>query len=69
MATKKIKFEAQLKRLQEISTQLEDGDLPLDEMLKAFEEGIKTYRSCNALLEETEAKIQMLISDDQELSS
>lgn len=66
MAAKKVKFEDQLNRLQEISNALEKGDLSLDEMLKIFEEGIKTYRTCNALLEETEAKIQLLMSDEQE---
>jgi exodeoxyribonuclease VII small subunit len=66
MATKKSKFEDQLTRLQEISESLEKGDLSLDEMLKMFEEGIKTYRTCNTLLEETEAKIQLLMTDEQE---
>lgn len=64
MAAKKSNFEEKLNRLQEIASALEKGELTLEEMLKAFEEGIKVYRECNTILESTEAKIQMLMAEE-----
>jgi exodeoxyribonuclease VII small subunit len=57
------KFEAALARLEEIVQELEKGDLPLDESLKLFEEGIKLSRVCNKRLEEAERKVEILIKD------
>lgn len=64
MAAKKSSFEEKLNRLQEIANALEKGELSLEEMLKTFEEGIKVYRECNTILESTEAKIQMLMTEE-----
>jgi exodeoxyribonuclease VII small subunit len=55
-------FEAHLKRLEEIVHRLEDGELPLEESLKLFEEGIKISRSCNEKLTEAEKKVKLLLS-------
>ena len=41
MSTKKVTFEAQLQRLEEIVAALEKGDAPLADSLKLFEEGTK----------------------------
>ena len=41
MARKKEKFEEALQKLETIVTQMEEGDLPLEETLKAFEEGVR----------------------------
>lgn len=66
-------FEDQMNRLEEIVAQMERGDLPLDEMLKVFEEGIKTYRNCHEIIEKAEAKIeyltQELMEDSDDLST
>jgi exodeoxyribonuclease VII small subunit len=45
------KFEAALARLEELVAELEKGDLPLEQSLKFFEEGIKLSRICNRRLE------------------
>jgi len=65
--TDEIKFEEALTRLEEIVEKLEDGDLPLDESLSAFEEGIRLSRICAKLLNEAERKVEILIKgeDDQ----
>lgn len=63
MSKKEIKFEDQMNRLKEIVSTMERGDLPLDELLLLFEEGIATYRKCNQILETTEAKIETITSD------
>jgi len=57
------KFEASLSRLEEIVTQLEGGELPLEQSLKLFEEGIKLARICNTRLEEAERKVEVLLKD------
>jgi len=62
--TDEIKFEEALTRLEEIVGKLEDGDLPLDESLSAFEEGIKLSRICAKLLNEAERKVEILIKGE-----
>ena len=57
------KFEASLSRLEEIVSSLEGGELPLEQSLKLFEEGIKLARICNARLEEAERKVEVLLKD------
>ena len=57
------KFEPALARLEEIVQELEQGDLPLEQSLKLFEEGIKLSRICNTRLEEAERKVEILLKD------
>ena len=57
------KFEAALARLEELVQELEKGDLPLEQSLKLFEEGIKLSRICNKRLEEAERKVEVLLKD------
>lgn len=55
-----VTFEQAVKRLEEIVEKLEEGQVPLDESLQLFEEGVKLSRFCNAKLEEIERKIEIL---------
>jgi exodeoxyribonuclease VII small subunit len=57
------KFEAALQRLEQIVQQLEKGDLPLEQSLVLYEEGIKLSRLCHAKLEEAEGRIETLMKD------
>ncbi|HPR17795.1 MAG TPA: exodeoxyribonuclease VII small subunit [Candidatus Cloacimonadota bacterium] len=56
----KIKFEDALKRLEEIISQLENGEKEIDEIVKLFEEGSELAASCNLKLEQVENKIETL---------
>jgi len=58
-----VTFEAALKQLEEIVQRLERGELPLEESLKLYEEGIRLSRHCHAKLEEAEGKIELLMKD------
>ena len=58
-----VTFEAALKQLEEIVQRLERGELPLEESLKLYEEGIHLSRLCHAKLEEAEGKIELLMKD------
>ena len=60
----KIKFEDALKGLEDIVERLEKGDLSLDETLSEYENGIKLYKQCVALLENAEKKIQIMVKDE-----
>lgn len=61
-------FEDKMKKLEEIATELEKGDLSLDASVEKFEEGMKISKECNKMLEKAEKKITMLIKgDDGEL--
>jgi exodeoxyribonuclease VII small subunit len=59
-----IKFEEALQRLEQIVDTLEAGDLPLEESLKAFEEGVGLARRCARYLEEAEKRIELLTRDE-----
>ena len=47
-----INFEEAMKKLEQITAELEKGDLSLDESVKKFEEGIKLSKECNKILED-----------------
>ncbi|GJQ50186.1 MAG: exodeoxyribonuclease VII small subunit [Candidatus Kuenenia stuttgartiensis] len=60
----KVKFEEALKGLEKIVDKLEKGDMPLDETLSEYENGIKLYKKCVSMLDEAEKKIQILVKDE-----
>ena len=53
------------KRLDEIVSQLEEGDLTLEESLTLFEEGQMLARRCTELLEQAELKVEALTADGE----
>ncbi len=57
----KEKFEEALKKLEKIVSKLEEGDIPLEESLKLFEEGIRLSRFCNEKLDEAEKRVEILL--------
>jgi len=54
-------FEDSLKKLETIVAQLEEGDLPLEESLKLFEQGVSLSAACKQELDAAEGKVQMLV--------
>ena len=58
-------FEAALDRLESIVKSLEDGDLPLEQSLRLFEEGVSLTRLCAAKLEEAQRRIDVLTRGEQ----
>jgi exodeoxyribonuclease VII small subunit len=65
LAAKELKFETALERLEEIVKKLEDGDLPLEDSLKLFEEGVKLSRLCDQKLQAAERRIEILMKDQE----
>ncbi|MCZ6801821.1 MAG: exodeoxyribonuclease VII small subunit [Nitrospirae bacterium] len=58
-----LKFEEALARLETIVSELEKGDLPLDDSLKIFEEGIKLSKNCLKMLDDAEKKIEIMVQE------
>jgi exodeoxyribonuclease VII small subunit len=61
----KKKFEDTLVELEKIVQRLEDPDIPLDEAVTLFEDGIKLSRFCFQKLDEVEKRVDMLVKDEQ----
>ena len=64
MATRRPnEFEKAFQNLEKIVQRLEGEELPLDESLQLFEEGIRLSRFCHQRLEEVEKKIELILAD------
>ena len=55
-------FEERLAKLEKLGEQIRKTDIPLDEALKAFEEGIKLARGLELDLEKIESRIEILMN-------
>lgn len=66
MSTEKT-FEEMMNKLEEISQDLENGELTLDESMEKFEEGMKLSKKCSEVLENAEKKIKILIKDGEDI--
>lgn len=66
---KTLQFEQALEELETLVDDLENGDLPLDEALKAFEKGIQLTQQCQQRLTEAEQKVQLLVEQQGQLTS
>lgn len=66
MAKKKSdQFEEALQKLQEIVDKLEKGDLPLEEAMNCFSDGMRLAHFCHQKLEEAENRVQVLLKDQE----
>lgn len=57
---KNITYEAAIKRLEEIVTTLENGELPIDKSLKLYDEATELSVFCKKYLDEAEGKLTIL---------
>lgn len=62
---KEIKFEEALARLEAVVDRLESGELPLEESLRLFEEGVHLTKVCSDRLEEAERRITILLKNER----
>lgn len=56
-------FEESLKELEQIVSQLEEGDLALEDSLKLFEDGVRLSRECRERLTAAERRIEVLMKE------
>ncbi|WP_133406024.1 exodeoxyribonuclease VII small subunit [Parashewanella tropica] len=59
-----LTFEQSLSSLEKIVLELEKGDIPLDDALKQFEQGIALVRQSQQKLEQAQQKISILLDDN-----
>jgi exodeoxyribonuclease VII small subunit len=62
----RLPFEEALEKLESLVERLEDGELPLEEALAAFEEGVRLTRSCAEQLDRAERRIEELVEEGGE---
>jgi len=60
MTTKTKKFEDELKDLETIVSQIDSGELTLEESIGAFERGVVLVKALNHKLDEVERKVELL---------
>mgnify|MGYP000273763679 CR=1 FL=1 len=56
-------FEQALKTLEDAVSRLEKGQIPLDEALACFEQGVNSAGRCRELLREVETRVELLLKD------
>ncbi|MGE4276811.1 MAG: exodeoxyribonuclease VII small subunit [Lawsonibacter sp.] len=61
---KKLDFEGAMARLEEIVSQLERGDAPLEQAMVLFEEGAVLLRECTKQLNQAEQKVALLTAGE-----
>ena len=57
-------FEKALENLEEIVSSMENGELTLEDSLKAIEKGIKLTRECQGALSDAEQKVRVLLNEN-----
>ncbi|WP_281886679.1 exodeoxyribonuclease VII small subunit [Paenibacillus sp. YYML68] len=57
-------FEQALEQLERIVSQLESGDVPLEQAIELFQEGMKLSQLCGQKLEQVERKIEVLLEQE-----
>ena len=57
----KLDFESAMRELEMLVARLEQGDLPLEDSLAAFERGVTLTRTCQTALKEAEQKVEILL--------
>jgi len=58
-----LTFEQALAGLTRLVEKLESGELPLEESVAAFEQGVKLSRRCESLLDQADQRLQILGDD------
>jgi exodeoxyribonuclease VII small subunit len=61
----KMSYEEAIRRLEEIVRRLEDEEIPLEESLACFQEGISLSRHCRERLAGIEYRVEYLLKDEQ----
>jgi len=61
--TPSVNFESGIQRLEQIVAELDKNNVPLEQALDLFGEGIELVKHCNKLLDSAEAKVKVLLED------
>lgn len=69
LKVEELSFEEAMERLESIVGRLESGDVPLEQAIALFQEGMQLSQSCGSKLEAVERKIEQLIESDKGLQT
>ena len=64
--TEKKDYEASIAELEAIVERMEQGDMPLEDALQAFESGVRLSRECQQVLKAAEQRVTLLNDDGSE---
>ena len=56
-------FESRLERLEDLAEKIRQPELPLEEAVKVFEEGVRLAKTLKKELEKIQAKVEILTRD------
>jgi len=60
----KLSFEEAMTKLEEIVEKLEEGDIPLEDAIKYYKEGMELSKLCHDKLKHVEAQLTQIITED-----
>ncbi|MEF2964449.1 exodeoxyribonuclease VII small subunit [Paenibacillus sp. M1] len=63
-----LNFEEAMSQLEDIVSQLERGDVPLEQAIDLFQKGMQLSQLCGQKLSQVERKIEMIVGADGELA-
>lgn len=63
-ADENLGFDQVLDRLRQVVQRLEQGNLPLEQALKAFEEGVRLSRRGSSILDTAEQRVELLLREE-----
>ena len=66
--TESPSFEHSLEQLEVLVSELESGDLPLDQALARFEQGVRLTRECQGALSAAQQKVQLLLQRGENIT-
>ena len=64
---KELSFEEAMKNLEEIVEKLEEGDVPLEEAISIYKQGMDLSRLCHSKLKSVEEQLTQILNEDGQL--
>jgi exodeoxyribonuclease VII small subunit len=62
-----LSFEEAMKNLEEIVEKLEEGDVPLEEAISIYKQGMNLSRLCHTKLKSVEEQLTQILNEDGQL--
>ncbi|MEI4829204.1 exodeoxyribonuclease VII small subunit [Bacillus sp. FJAT-53711] len=63
----KVSFEEAIAKLEQIVSKLEQGDVPLEEAISYFKEGMELSKLCDGKLKDVQDQMAVILGEDGEL--
>ncbi|MCD8510115.1 MAG: exodeoxyribonuclease VII small subunit [Bacillus sp. (in: Bacteria)] len=64
---KELTFEQAMKKLETVVERLEEGDVPLEEAINMFQEGMQLSKLCHDKLQKVDRQMTEVLTEDGEL--